>query len=49
MKTTITGDGMDSYRWIADNSSPDQKERNEYARFKNEKLADYVELEYKGH
>lgn len=49
MKTTITGDGMDSYRWIAENSSPDQKERNEYARFKNEKLADYVELEYKGH
>ena len=49
MKTTITGDGMDSYKWIAENNSPYQKERNAYAKFKKEKLADYEELVFLSH
>jgi hypothetical protein len=49
MKTTITGDGMESCTWTAENSCSYQKERNAYAIFKKEKLADYEALEYKHH
>ena len=40
---------MDSYKWIAENNSPYQKERNAYAKFKKEKLADYEELVFLSH
>ncbi|MBQ3945916.1 MAG: hypothetical protein II670_09975, partial [Alphaproteobacteria bacterium] len=47
MKTTITGDGMNSRTWTAVNDHPDQKESNIYKKFKREKLADFVAIENK--
>lgn len=47
MKTTITGDGMNPRLWTAVNDHPDQKEANIYAKFKREKLADFVAIENK--
>ena len=44
MKTIITGNGMDSDEWIAENEHPDQKEANIYKKYKKEKLADYLAL-----
>lgn len=44
MKTVITGNGMDSDEWMADNDHPDQKEANIYKKYKKEKLADYLAL-----
>lgn len=44
MKTTITGDGMYPRLWIAVNDHPDQKEANIYAKFKREKLADFMAI-----
>ena len=49
MKTTITGDGMNSRTWTAVNDHPDQKESNIYKKFKREKLADFVAIENKMH
>ena len=47
MKTTITGDDMNSDLWTAVNDHPDQKEANVYAKFKREKLAEYMAIESK--
>ena len=47
MKTTITGDGMYPRLWTAVNDHPDQKEANIYAKFKREKLADFIAIEAK--
>ena len=47
MKTTITGDGMNPRLWTAVNDHPDQKESNIYAKFKREKLAEYMAIESK--
>lgn len=47
MKTTITGDGMNSRTWTAVNDHPDQKESNIYKKFKREKLAEYMAIENK--
>ena len=47
MKTTITGDGMNSRTWTAVNDHPDQKESNIYKKFKREKLADFMAIENK--
>lgn len=47
MKTTITGDGMNPRLWTAVNDHPDQKEANIYAKFKREKLAEYMAIESK--
>ena len=44
MKTTITGDGMNPNLWTAVNDHPDQKEANIYAKFKREKLADFMAI-----
>ena len=45
MKTVITGNGMDSDEWIAENDHPDQKEDNIYKKYKKEKLADYLAMD----
>ena len=47
MKTTITGNGADASLWTAENNHPQQKESNVYAKYKKEKLADYLEIESK--
>ena len=49
MKTTITGNGADASLWTAENNHPQQKESNVYAKYKKEKLADYLALEVQMH